>query len=240
VDITAYRDEIKLKITGGLLDLEIPDSTIDAIINSALREMQRYIAITNIMTIPYSRCIDLSGKKINAVVRVFRAKGYASDVGEGASSLEAVADPMYATQWQLLSGTGNLYKFSDYAYNYAAWNTMLQIRNTTSTDLVFRYDKPSEKLYINTSSDTPSTITIEYVPRYDNVSEITSDYWIDVLSKLSLALTKVAVGRIRTRFQQSNALWTQDGEQLLNEGNSELEALRTALKEDSQLCYPLD
>ena len=46
-------------------DLEIPDSTIDAIINSALREIQRYIAITNIMTIPYSRCIDLSGKKIS-------------------------------------------------------------------------------------------------------------------------------------------------------------------------------
>ena len=34
-------------------------------------------------------------------------------------------------------------------------------------------------------------------------------------------MTKIVLGRIRTRFTQSNPLWTQDGEKLLEEGNSE-------------------
>ena len=84
----------------------------------------------------------------------------------------------------------------------------MQIRNTLSTDLAFRFDRNSNLLYINTSSGTPTYITIEYIPRYDSVEEIESDFWIDVLLKLSLALTKITLGRIRTRYTQSNALWT--------------------------------
>ena len=83
-------------------------------------------------------------------------------------------------------------------------------------------------------------ITIEYIPRYNDVSEIISDYWIDMLIRLAVALTKVTIGRIRTRFTQSNALWTQDGELILEEGNTELAELRQHLMENSQLVYPID
>ena len=126
------------------------------------------------------------------------------------------------------------------AYNYASWNTLLQIRNTTSTDLIFRYDKDSNLLYINVSSNLPSTITIEYVPRYDDVSEITSDFWIDMLTRLCIAKAKIAVGRIRTRYSQSNALWAQDGETMLSEGNAELSDLHEKLAASTQLVYPVD
>jgi hypothetical protein len=43
-------------------------------------------------------------------------------------------------------------------------------------------------------------ITIEYVCRYDNIEDIKSDYWIDILMRMSVALAKIAVGRIRSRF----------------------------------------
>ena len=121
-------------------------------------------------------------------------------------------DPMYAAQWQMLSGTGNLYNFQDYVYDFAAWNTLLQIRSTISTDLAFIYNKDSEKLYINMSQNFPTNITIEYVPRYDDVSEIKSDFWIDILMRLALAITKQTIGRIRSKFKQTNALWELDGE----------------------------
>jgi len=118
---------------------------------------------------------------------------------------------------------------SDYALNYAAWSTSLQVRNTLSTDLAYRYDRVTNKLYINTSSGMPTSITIEYIPRYESVDQIISDYWIDILTRLSVALTKVTLGRIRSRFTQSSSLWTQDGEQLLTEGNEELNGLREHL-----------
>lgn len=244
MNITAYRDEIKLKLTGGLLEIELTDDIIDKLINSALREVQRYICSTRIVTIPYSKCIKMSEQtdkdgnnlKVSSVSRIYRSTGLTSEDTQGTSAV----DPMYAAQWQLLSGTGNMYNFQDYAYNYAAYNTLLQVRNTTSTDLAFRYDKASDCLYINNASNTPSTITVEYVPRFDSVEEIVSDYWIDVLIRMSVALAKVTVGRIRTRYTQSNALWQQDGQQMLDEGTNELNALRESMQANSQLCYPID
>lgn len=240
MDISALRDEIRLRLTGGLLDLELDDITIDKIIQSCMREIQRYICSTNIITIPYSSCIDLSnieenGKKIkvSSVSRVYRSSGFTS-------SNSNTSDPMQVAQWQLLSGTGNMANFQNYVYNYGAWNTLLQIRNTTSTDLVFRYDKASNKLYINIGSNIPSTITVEYVPRYDDVSDITSDYWIDMLARLCVATAKVIVGRIRTRYTQSGALWAQDGDTILSEGTQELADIRSHLEKNTQLVYPCD
>ena len=95
---------------------------------------------------------------------------------------------------------------------------MLQIRNTTSTDLLFRFDRHTNFLYINCSYNPPKYITIEYVPRYDDVSQIVSDYWIDQLMKMCIAYTKIVVGRVRSRYTQSGALWQQDGETILQEG----------------------
>lgn len=234
----SLRDEIVFKVTGGLLQCELDEKALNTLIDSAMREIQRYIDTTRIITIPYQRCIDMTKYKVNSVSRVYRAIGFTSDNGQ--SDTDLVVDPMYASQWQLLTGTGNLYNFSDYAYNYASWNTLLQIRNTTSTDLIFRYDKTDEKLYINIATNFPQKITIEFVPRYDDVSDIKSDFWIDMLTRLCVALAKVALGRIRTRYTQTGAQWTQDGETMLNEGNAELTDIRERLVKATQLNYPVD
>jgi hypothetical protein len=138
-----------------------------------------------------------------------------------------------------LSGSGAMYGMQDFVYDYGAWNTLLQIRNTTSTDLEFIYNKDREELYINIAQDIPKRITIAYVPRYDNVEEITSDYWIDILVRLSVAIAKVTLGRIRTRYTQSNALWANDIG-ILEEGLTELKELREHLVNNSQLVYPVD
>lgn len=243
--LSDYRDEIKLKLTGDLLESELDDNTIDRIIKSSLRELQRYITSSKLITIPYKSCIDLSNPEdtndeqlhVNSVIMVYRTDDLS---GNSTGHTSSMSDPMQVAQWQLLSGMGNLNYFQDAVYNYGAWTTLQQIRNTTSTDLAFRFDKSTNKLYINISEGTPSTITIEYVPVFQDVSEITSDYWIDILMRLSLAQTKVALGRIRTRYVQSNALWSQDGDTMLQEGNTELENIRQMLLDNTELSYPID
>ena len=237
MDLAAYRDEIKLKLTGNVLDLELTDSTIDALINSSLREIQRYIDTTKMITIPYTACIDMSPYNVSSVSRVFRAEGYG--VGESGTGEAIRYDPMYMGMWQMMSGNGNLYNISDWSYNYAAWNEALQIRNTLSTDLLFIYDKTGNKLYINCGFDHPQNITIEYVPRFNDVSEITSDFWIDMLINLAVAQAKVTVGRIRSRYTQTNALWAQDTN-ILQEGLDELADLRDRMKQATYLQYPID
>lgn len=236
MNIAAYKEEIKLKLSGEVVDLELEDEQLTAIINAAFREIQRYIDTTVLITVPFKKCIDLSEYKINSVVSIYRTQGYLTDDSNNAGMI----DPMYASQWQLIAGVGNLYNFNDYVYNLGAWNTLLQTRNTLSTDLAFRYEPDTHQLYINVAADNPQNITVEYVPRYDNVDEVKSDYWIDIIMRMSIALAKTIVGRIRTKFKLNNSLWQIDGDTLIAEGNAELAELRAFLTQNTQLCYPID
>lgn len=247
MNLADYREEIKLKLTGDLLESELDDNTINRIIKSALRELQRYITSTRLITIPFKPCIDLSNPddtndiqlNVNSVVMIYRTENL-SGMDGGNTISGGITDPMQVAQWQLISGMGNLTNFQDAVWNYGAWTTLEQIRNTLSTDLAFRFDKHSNKLYVNISSGTPSKITVEYIPVFEDVEEITSEYWTDMLMRLSIALTKITIGRIRTRYTQSNALWTQDGDVILSEGREELTNIRENLLSSSELCYPID
>lgn len=234
--LTDVIEEIKLEISGYKIQMGLPDETLALVVKKAMRELQRYISSTQLMTIPFSRCIDLSDSGVSSVSRVYRTKGY---LGEDEYT-GGMVDPMQAAQWQILCGSGDMYRLNDWIMNYASWNTLMQVRNTTSTDMSFKEDKQASKLYINCASDTPNYVTIEYVPVLKDVEDIKSDYWIDILVRLSVALTKQTLGRIRTRYTQPNALWSQDGELLLNEANTELTELRNKLEANSLLSFPID
>ena len=247
MDLKSYVEEIKLQLTGNLLELEIDDETIVKVIYSAFRELQRYIDLTVYETMEYSSCIDLSPRKVNHVAAVFRAQALANATNTEDSTTSTTyvglnQDPLNLALWQGLAGSNGYtnYNLSTYTYNYMAYNTAQQIRNTLSTDLAFRYDRSTNLLYINVSMGVPNYVTVKYIPRFDDPSEIYSDYWIDMLVKMSVAMTKIILGRIRSRFTQSNALWTQDGDTILAEGNAELTAIREELKESTQLFYPVD
>lgn len=247
MDLKSYVEEIKLQLTGNLLELEIDDETIVKVIYSAFRELQRYIDLTVYETMEYSSCIDLSPRKVNHVAAVFRAQALANATNTEDSTTSTTyvglnQDPLNLALWQGLAGSNGYtnYNLSTYTYNYMAYNTAQQIRNTLSTDLAFRYDRATNLLYINVSMGVPNYVTVKYIPRFDDPSEIYSDYWIDMLVKMSVAMTKIILGRIRSRFTQSNALWTQDGDTILAEGNAELTAIREELKESTQLFYPVD
>lgn len=231
-------EEIKLELTGGVLELEIEDVTIELVVKKALRELQRYWDETSFLTIPYEQCIDLEKYQLDScsIVKVYRTTG----MGNSTDASNALTmDPLYAQQFMMFSNAGNMYNIQDYVMNYAAWNTLNQTRNTMSTDMAFREDKHNKKLYVNDIT-APKAITIEFIPKLDSVESIQSDYWQDILIKMCVGLTKVTLGRIRTRFSQSNALWAQDGEKLLEEGNTELKELREILRTNANLVYPID
>ena len=230
--------EIKLELTGYILDVEIDDTTIESVVKKSMRELERYWDETTLVTIPFYSCIDLANseldlkEKVSTIVKVYRTDA----IGETTN----MGDPACMQQWMLFSNGGTMYNLNDYILNFSAWNTLLRIKNTMSTDLSFIEDKHNNKLYINHYLDTPSRITVEYIPKLTDIEAIKSEYWIDILIKMSTAMTKIVLGRIRTRFTQSNALWTQDGEKLLEEGNSERKELLEILRTNSNLIYDID
>lgn len=231
-------DEIKLELTGYILDMEITDETLVQVVKKALRELERFWDETTMLTVPYASCIDLEGEffkeRVSSIVKVYRTEG----VGES-GSISVMNDPIQMAQFAIFSNGGTMYNLNDYIMNYASWVTMYKIKNTVSTDLSFKEDKHNKKLYIN-NYNAPSLVTIEYIPKLNSVEDIQSDYWVDILIKYCVALTKIVLGRIRTRFTQTNALWTQDGEKILEEGNTELKELREILRINSNMVYIID
>lgn len=233
-------DEVKLELTGGILDLEITDETIASVIKKALRELERFFDETTMITVPFASCIDLEGEffteKVSSIVKVYRTEGF----GETDGGYSVTTDPIQMAQFAIFSNGGTMYNLNDYMLNYASWMTLSQIRNTMTTDLAFREDRHNKKLYVSNALSAPKFITIEYIPKLTSVEDIQSDYWIDILIKYCVALTKIILGRARSRFTQSNALWTQDGERILEEGNTELKELREILRVNSNMIYLVD
>ena len=232
-------DEIKLELTGYVLDMELTDETLVSVVKKALRELERFWDETTMISVPFASCIDLEGEffreKVSSIVKVYRTEG----IGD-ADGISVMNDPIQMAQFAIFSNGGTMYNLNDYVLNYASWMTMYKIKNTMSTDMSFREDRHNKKLYINKSMSAPNFVTIEYIPKLTCVEDIVSDYWIDILIKYCVALTKVVLGRIRTRFTQSNALWTQDGEKILEEGNTELKELREVLRINSNMTYLID
>lgn len=232
--------EIKLELTGYVLDIEINDETLVSVVKKSLRELERFWDETTMITIPFASCIDLEGEffreKVSSIVKVYRTEG----VGDAGGGLSVVNDPVQMAQFAIFSNGGTMYNLNDYVLNYSSWMTMAKIRNTMSTDMAFKEDRHNKKLYISKAGSSPSMITVEYIPKLRDVEDIKSDYWIDILIKYCVALTKVVLGRIRTRFSQSNALWTQDGDKILEEGNTELKELREILRLNSNMTYLID
>ena len=233
-----FIENIKLELTGGILTLELPDETLKKVLDRTLQEVQRFIDVTEFMTIPYASCIDISNTKISSVSRVYRVEGYVGDTETGAPW--EIMDPMYVQTWMAFTNGGTMYNLNDYVLNYAAYNTMLQMRNVTTTDIAFKQDHQAGKLYINSGFDRPTAITIEYIPVFESVEDIHSNYWIDIIQRLAIARTKVILGRIRTRYKASSSLWEQDGETMLAEGQEELKNLQEILRTNSQIIYPID
>jgi hypothetical protein len=233
-------DEIKLELTGHVLDMEINDETLVSVVKKSLRELERFWDETTMITVPFASCIDLDGdffkEKVSSIVKIYRIEG----VGDADNGVSVMNDPIQMSQFAIFSNGGTMYNLNDYVMNYASWMTMYKIKNTMSTDLAFKEDRHNKKLYINRANGSTGMITIEYIPKLTSVEDIKSDYWVDILIKYCVALTKVVLGRIRTRFAQSNALWTQDGDKILEEGNTELKELREILRLNSNMTYLID
>ena len=238
-----YIEEIKLKLTGGVLKLEISDEIIAKLVNNSLREIQRYIDTTKIITVPFAKCIDLGEFNCSSVTKVYRTKAFLASENDMKEIDSGDLDPFQTQMWRVFSNNGNMYNLQEYILNYMSYNTLNQLRSYSSTDLSFKEvnnKKDGHKLYINVMYNSPTAITIEYVPKLLDCDDVVSDYWIDILQRLSLAQVKVLLGRIRTRYTQSNALFQQDGQLMLDEGNKELTELREILRTNSTLFYPID
>ena len=237
MELSDYVELIKDQVTGfGVLESELDDKAYENIVYKSLRELNRYYNMSQFKSLDCGgTCIDLKDyPEIESVINVYRQDA----VGVSGDS-QSETDPWSISLAQMYN-LGSAYYSSNMAYKLLNYSTMQRVQNTFSTDLNFTEDKINKKLYINFSQGTPDKITIEFIPNLKEPSQVVGKFWEDMLLNLSVAHAKVALGRIRTRYTQSNAIWANDGSSILEEGNTELTNLRDALKANYDLLFPVD
>ena len=215
---------IESQLGAQVLELELKPEDIKLIVEQAFEEIVHYMTDTYTVSVPYAECIDLKKYNIDSVESVMRGQD---------SILTGV--PFQMPAMDLMNITG-MYNIDNYT------NALLIKRNlnTLATDMAFHWDKPNRKLYVYANPNKPTIVTINFKPEYYSVEDIREEYWETQLRKLALGMTKVVLGRIRSKYTSNSAKFQLDGNTLLQEGNADIQAVRQHLDENKDIFTVLN
>jgi hypothetical protein len=228
--LAEYTDEILFSLGGGYVDVEI-EKDIPRCVNKAFREVKAYIVTPAYMTVPYGASlngvgttIDLSDKNVYDVICVMRPDSYNS------------------MSMNTLDVFGLNLTYSAITNNEAYANRMLRLQqmNTISTDLDFIWDAHTKQLSVVMNPPFTNQVTIEYVPDYKDVEEITEVFWQDIILRLATAYAKQVIGRIRSKYTLNSSTYTLDGDRMLEEANAEIADIKQKLIDNHDLMMPID
>lgn len=228
--LAEYCEEISFQLGGSVVDIEIKDD-LARCVNRAFREIKQYVTTPAYMTIPFGAqqsgiggTVDLKDKNVYSVINVMRPDSYNS------------------LSMNTLDVFGLNLTYSAITNMDAYANRMLRLQqiNTISSDLDFIWDAHTKQLSVTMNPPYVNMITIQYIPDYKDVEEITEVYWEDVILRLATAYAKQVLGRIRSKYTLSSSQYTLDGETMLSEANAEIQEIRTFLKDNVDLAFPID
>lgn len=203
----------------------------------AFRELKRYMKTPVEKTVPFSTRIDLEAVGIKTTNVLYVQAAYPR-IGLTMSSIDSGNVFQVAAAVNTYSAIGNTSSINiDPIMTEMA---MAQVRNTLGTDFQWKYDPDNQVIYCAHRDPRPASVTIRYVPDYQDVSEIKNETWINYLIRLSEANMKKALGRTRSKYTIESSNVSLDGEALLAEANAELEAIRTELEARKNLLVVLN
>ena len=225
-----YVDDIMLMLGGDIVDVEI-EKSIPKCVNKAFREIKQYVTTPAYMTLPFGArangvgcTIDLSDKNVYSVVNVMRPDSY--------NSLSMNTLDVFGLNLTY-SAVTNLNAYA---------NRMMQLQeiNTISTDLDFIWDAHNKQLSVTMNPPFTSMVTIQYIPDYKDVEEITEMFWVDLILKLATAYAKQVTGRVRSKYTLNSAQYNLDGETLIAEAQTEIQEIHNFLRTNVDLAFPID
>ena len=200
---------------------------ISQAVDIAFNELREYMKTPCNKTVPFATRLDLKALGINTV-NVPYIQAAEPRIGLSLTAIDSSNVFQVAAAVNISSGYGNGNTLNiDPIMSQLA---LQQTRNALSTDLQWSYDQPNQVVYVTHRAPIPATITIRYVPIFSDVSEIVEPTWINYMLRLGLAYAKISLGRTRSKYVIEGSNVTLDGDNLLTEGNAELEAIRNELK----------
>lgn len=203
------------------------DDNIKQAVLIAFQDLKTYMKTPVNKTVPYAKRLDLVKLGIDTVKVLYVQAAYPR-IGLTLSSIDAGNVFQVAAAANVYSQIGNTATLNiDPLVTEMA---MAQVRNTITTDFQWNYDITNQCIYCTHRDPVPAMVTIRYVPNFRDVSEILSETWINYLIRLSEAYMKLHLGRKKSKYTVEGSNVVLDGEILLNEANTQLDALHEELK----------
>ena len=72
---------------------DLSDEQIGRFVDEALNQLQPYIDTTVFVTVPFAKCIDLTGFDHDSITHVYRVEGFTGDTTTGVTTSDI--DPLY-------------------------------------------------------------------------------------------------------------------------------------------------
>lgn len=226
MDMQEVAQEVSFRL-GIPANENVEDLSVDQAILIAFRELKRYMKTPVDKTVPYQTRLDLVKLGINTK-KVLNVQAAYPRIGLVLNSIDSGNVFQVAAAVNTYSAIGQTSSLNiDPIMTEMA---MAQVRNTLATDFQYRYDIDNQVIYCAHRDPKPTQVTITYMPDYKDVSEIQNDTWIDYLIRLAEAHMKKALGRSRSKYKVEGSNVSNDGDILLQEANTELEAIRAELE----------
>ena len=221
-----YVAAVKIPFGGDIIETEL-DGSYEKIIEEALRQAKVYMKESRIKTYNWAPVIDTTEDRVLRVQRIFR--GTTHDLSLAGAN---VNDPTGFDIWlgSALIGQGTLgsgiYAFAQQFDRLSQYQKMY---NSLGSDIDYKFNYAEKKLF-PISNRPPSAFTILYVLDYDNIEQVESPEWQNMIIRLAVALGKMTLGKIRGSWSQTSALYTTNAAEYVSEGNAEYQQVTEEMK----------
>lgn len=220
--------------------LEFMNDDLTEYIKIAFSEIEPYINVRKRKTFAWNT--DDSGAAIDFTKFDIRAKSVTavrrgSEQGYLNTSNVSTIGTYYYGGWLMPIGG----RFTADSDPYAMQALMLKGINEISGDKQFLFDYEKQLLFINFNMQYPKSVTVDYIPEYNDVQQIEDSYWQNIVQQYSLALVKIALSHLRGKYQQlQGAPFTLNVEKLSSEGLESREKILNELMDNNLLNYRFD
>lgn len=237
-----YIQYIKLMlgaVAGNEDSLEYLNDVLTEFVKTAFSEIEPYINVRERRTISWnsttsSGAIDfkLFNIKAKSVTNVRRG----SDQGYLNNTVMATTGTWYYGWYIPVGG-----RFSADYDPWAMQALMLKGINEISGDKQFLFDYDRQLLFINFNQKYPSSVTIDYIPEYEDAEQLQDSYWQNILQQYSLALVKISLSHYRGKFTSvEGAPFSLNYQKLETEGKEERDKIWSELVDSNLLNYRFD
>lgn len=212
--------KIRYRFGAPVVEVEATDPQLLSIIGDCIVDLQPYMTNTSFISVasPVEGPVDLSAYDVENIVNVYQASSAPSDILD--SILPFNNNPIE-----------NRLRTTLDVNNLSVAYLRTQIANTIKNPISFKWIAP--KLYVDQGYPKSANITVEINKKISDVASITEDYWLSYMLRLSIARTKVLLGRIRGKYTMSNLPYQLDAPALLAEGTAEEKEILDEIKASS-------